>query len=86
LIVWQRVFEDFRRTVIAGRLLRVTGRIQRDGAVIHLIAVWIKDLSGMLAMLARPVEGGDDGAGRQLPSSDGAPRSPTPHPREPTGT
>jgi len=41
-------------SVISGRLPCVTGRIERDGAVIHLIAERTKDMSAMLPMLARP--------------------------------
>jgi error-prone DNA polymerase len=54
VVVWSRVYETFRRAVIAGRLLRVTGRIERDGPVVHLIAEQIEDISGQLATLGRP--------------------------------
>ncbi len=56
IVVWQRVYERFRRAVITGRLLRVTGVIQREGegdhAVIHLVAERIEDLSSDLDRLA----------------------------------
>ena len=29
VIVWRKIYESFRRAVISGRLLRVTGRLQR---------------------------------------------------------
>ncbi len=32
VIVWRKIYESFRRAVIAGRMLRVTGRLQRDAA------------------------------------------------------
>ena len=51
VVVWSRVYETFRRAVIAGRLLRVTGRVERDGPVVHLIAEQIEDISGQLATL-----------------------------------
>ena len=51
VVVWSRVYDTFRRAVIAGRLLRVTGRIERDGPVIHLIAEHIEDISPRLATL-----------------------------------
>ena len=38
VVVLKKVYETFRKAVIAGRLLRVTGRIERDGPVVHLIA------------------------------------------------
>ncbi|SMO76319.1 error-prone DNA polymerase, DnaE-like [Thalassovita litoralis] len=56
VVVWTKVYEAFRKAVIAGRLLRVTGRIEREGQVIHLIAERIEDLSSMLASLGRPAK------------------------------
>lgn len=52
IVVWARTYEKFRRQVIAGRLLRVTGKIQRDGKVVHVIAQKIEDLSFLLDDLA----------------------------------
>ena len=48
VIVWKKTFKKFRRAVIAGRLLRVTGRIQRESGVCHIIAERIEDISHML--------------------------------------
>merc|ERR1711960_59853 len=33
VVVWKKVYETFRKAVIAGRLVSVTGRIERDGPV-----------------------------------------------------
>lgn len=52
VVVWAKTYEKFRRAVIAGRLLRVTGTIQRDGDVVHVIARTIEDLSHLLDDLA----------------------------------
>ncbi len=54
VVVWQKVYERYRRAVIAGRLLRVTGTLQREGAVVHVIARKIEDISHMLDELLRP--------------------------------
>ena len=51
VIVWRKIYERFRRAVIAGRLLRVTGRIQRAHSVTHVLAEEIEDLSHMLDLL-----------------------------------
>lgn len=51
IIVWKNIYQKYRRAVIAGRLLRVTGRLQRDGAVTHVIAEEIEDISPMLDTL-----------------------------------
>jgi DNA polymerase III alpha subunit len=53
VIVWRKIYERFRRAVIAGRCLRVTGRLQREGAVTHLIAEEVEDISWMLDDLLR---------------------------------
>ena len=54
IIVWRKNYEKFRRAVIAGRLLKVTGRIQREGGICHIIAEVIEDLSPMLDSLLQP--------------------------------
>jgi error-prone DNA polymerase len=51
VVVWKKVYEAFRAAVVAGRLLRVTGRIERDGQVTHLIAESIEDLSARLSTI-----------------------------------
>lgn len=54
VIVWRKMYERFRRAVISGRLLRVTGRLQRAHSVTHVIAEEIEDISPMLDHLLRP--------------------------------
>ena len=54
VIVWRALYEKFRRAVIAGRLLRVTGRLQREGGVTHVIAEEVEDISPMLDKLVDP--------------------------------
>ncbi len=54
VIVWRKIYEAFRRAVIAGRLLRVTGRLQKEAGVTHVIADQIEDLSPMLDTLLDP--------------------------------
>ena len=51
VIIWRKLYEQFRRAIIAGRLLRVTGRVQHEGGVTHLIAERIEDISDMLDLL-----------------------------------
>ena len=53
VVVWRKIYEQFRRAVISGRLLKVTGRMQRAHSVIHVIAEEIEDISGMLDVLVR---------------------------------
>ncbi|SHH65464.1 error-prone DNA polymerase [Cognatishimia maritima] len=54
IVVWPKVYEQFRRIVMGGRLLRVKGYLQREGIVVHLIAQDIQDLSHMLSDLGHP--------------------------------
>jgi error-prone DNA polymerase len=56
VIVWPKVFEKNRRTVMTARFLAVRGRLQRAGLVIHVVADSFVDLSPMLPWLR---EGGD---------------------------
>lgn len=54
LVVWPKVFERFRRVVMAARLIRVTGKLQREGIVTHVIADHLEDLTHRLRALAGP--------------------------------
>ena len=51
VVVWQKIYQTFRRAVIAGRLLRVTGRLQRQSGVTHVVAERIEDVSDLLDAL-----------------------------------
>lgn len=58
IVVWEKTYERFRRAVVAGRLLRVTGTIQRENTVVHIIARQVEDISPMLdELLRRPEDG-----------------------------
>ena len=83
VVVWSKVYETFRKAVIAGRLLRVTGRIEREGLVVHLIAERIEDLSPMLATLGKPqleTDNGHEGGSTDTVGNNG--RTSARHPRE----
>lgn len=54
IVVWRALYERFRRAVIAGRCLRITGRIQRDSGVTHVLAEEIEDISHLLDTLLEP--------------------------------
>jgi error-prone DNA polymerase len=49
IVVWVKVFEKFRRTMLSASMLAVRGRIQREGEVVHLVANTVTDLSAELA-------------------------------------
>jgi len=58
VIVWRAMYEKFRRAVISGRLLRVSGKLQRENGVAHVIADRIEDLSYLLDELLKPAQQG----------------------------
>ncbi|SDC32605.1 OB-fold nucleic acid binding domain-containing protein [Ruegeria marina] len=66
VIVWRKIYERFRRAVIAGRMLRVTGRMQRAHSVTHVIAEKIEDISDMLDLLVRPETGAGFAPGAEM--------------------
>jgi error-prone DNA polymerase len=51
IIVWPKVFERNRRTVMTSRFLAVRGQLQRAGLVIHVVAESFIDLSAQLPWL-----------------------------------
>jgi error-prone DNA polymerase len=52
-IVWLRAFEIFRPIVLGARLISVTGELQNEQGVIHIIAHQIDDLSSLLRILTQ---------------------------------
>ena len=58
---WQKMYLKYRRAVIAGRLLRVTGRVQRQSGVTHVIAEHVEDIAPMLDDLVRLHQGAKAG-------------------------
>src|SRR3546814_4060121 len=49
LVVWTKIFEANRRTILGASMMGVRGQVQREGEVIHVIAQRLEDLSSMLA-------------------------------------
>ena len=52
VIIWPKVFEQNRAGVIAARFLAVTGRLQNEAGVIHVVAERMEDLTPMLNALS----------------------------------
>jgi error-prone DNA polymerase len=61
-ILWLRTFELYRPVVLGGRLISVTGALQNESGVIHVITDRVDDLSPLLRRLS--------GAGAPAPSPD----------------
>jgi error-prone DNA polymerase len=59
IIVWPKTFERFRPIVLGARYVAVSGPLQQESGVIHVVAVRIDDLTPLLARLtadAPPIE------------------------------
>lgn len=82
IVIWGKLFERYRRIVMTGRLLRVYGRLEREGIVTHIIAEHIVDLSHFLEALGHP---NSDAIGENTAYADTVPKFVTAtarHPRE----
>ncbi len=53
VIVWPKVFEAFRTAVLAARLIKITGQVQCDSGVVHVIAHHLEDATPLLEKLSR---------------------------------
>ena len=53
LVIWPKVFERYRRIVMMARLIGVTGRVQSESNVTHVVAERLMDLSHLLTDLAQ---------------------------------
>ncbi|MEO1113354.1 MAG: error-prone DNA polymerase [Pseudomonadota bacterium] len=81
VVVWPKMYEQYRAAVIGGRLLKVTGRLEREGIVVHLIADHIEDCSHKLTLLGHP---NDEVLGQTTGKTDEVPvhlKSAAPKPR-----
>jgi error-prone DNA polymerase len=51
IVVWPKLFEKQRAEVIGSRLVAVTGRVQIESGVVHVIAQKIEDMSADLRLI-----------------------------------
>ena len=51
-IVWPKVFETFRPVVLGAKLISVTGKLQNEQGVIHVVANRLDNLSPLLHRLS----------------------------------
>ena len=52
VIVWPKAFERLRAIVLGARFVAVTGKLQNEMGVIHIIADRMQDLTPMLGLLS----------------------------------
>ncbi|WP_240231175.1 error-prone DNA polymerase [Devosia lacusdianchii] len=77
IVIWPKVFEANRKTILGSRMLAVRGQLQREGLVIHIIAEQLTDMTGHLLDLAhghdigeRILARGDEGRSDPEPGRD----------------
>jgi len=72
LIVWPKVFEEFRKPTLGAGLLGIAGTVQRQGLVIHVVCRSLVDLTPRLAGLGRadPIPAPVPGNPLKVPSRD----------------
>ena len=51
-ILWPRVFEQYRPVIMGSRMISVTGMLQNEQGVIHVVAEHFEDLSSLLRTLS----------------------------------
>jgi error-prone DNA polymerase len=78
IVVWPKMFETFRRTILSSRLIAIEGKLQREGLVIHVIADRALDLSHLLYDLRQGKTDWD----RAIAPADVVKRGFRPDPRE----
>lgn len=61
LVLWGKVFEKYRREILQAKLLMVTGRIQVEGLVIHVVVQQCFNLNSWLLELESNPEGTAEG-------------------------
>ena len=64
IVVWSHVFERYRRIMLASRLLMVTGKLQKQGLVIHVVVDRMADLSAELNFLSANGDAGCESLAR----------------------
>jgi error-prone DNA polymerase len=52
IVVWPKIFEQFRPEILGGRLIAIDGPVQSQSGVIHVIAERVHDLTPLLAKLS----------------------------------
>jgi error-prone DNA polymerase len=53
LIVWQKVYEKYRKEILQSTLLMAEGKLQKEGEVIHVVVQRCFNLSGLIIDLSR---------------------------------
>ncbi len=53
VVIWSSVLERYRAALLQGQLLKIKGVVEREGAVIHVVAGHVEDVTGYLHALSQ---------------------------------
>ena len=67
IIIWQRNFEKFRPVIMSSKFVRVTGKLQSESDVVHIVAEKIEDLTPWLTVML------EESAQASTPAREGSP-------------
>jgi DNA polymerase III alpha subunit len=76
IIVWPKIFEKLRAVVIGARFVAVTGKLQSESGVVHVIAERMEDMTPALGLLS------EHGATIEVAARADEARTSRPDPRE----
>lgn len=68
IIVWPRIFDRYRPVIMGSRFIRVTGKLQSESDVVHIVADRIDDLSPWLSALLEESQMGSNTLQTDTPS------------------
>ncbi len=74
VIIWPKLFEQNRKTVIGARFLGVSGLLQREESVIHIIARTLVDLTPELDSLTAPAGPAQTASPAENPARNALPK------------
>jgi error-prone DNA polymerase len=52
VVVWSSILDRFRAALLQGQLLKIKGVVEREGAVIHVVAGHVEDATNLLRDMA----------------------------------
>ncbi|MBL8545667.1 MAG: error-prone DNA polymerase [Hyphomonadaceae bacterium] len=82
IVVWPKLFEQYRREVLGGRLVAIDGPVQSESGVIHVIAERVHDYTPLLAKLSAHGEKIDPSGPADEPRRSGEGDARQRHPRD----
>ncbi|CAN7597140.1 error-prone DNA polymerase [Aminobacter sp. LjRoot7] len=66
IVVWARVFERFRPVIMGSKFIRVTGKLQKESGVIHIVADKMEDWTHWLATMSEELQATADQGDRPV--------------------